>query len=196
MDNAASHSATVTGNEPYPPHVRLKSATTHSYGSLLVIIPALNEEKSIEQVVADVRRCEGQLGTSGVDDLKVCIIDDGSTDDTASVARQAGADHILVHKVNQGLGAAVRSGLSFARRHGFDIVVKLDADGQHDPSDIPALIAPILADEADIVYGNRFPRLTYRMPFMSESSSPSGCWAGRRSRWNTSTSYWGWESSV
>ncbi len=60
----------------------------------------------------------------------------------------------------------MRSGLHFGRGHGFGIVVKLDADGQHDPSDIPDLIAPILADEADLVYGNRFPHIAYRMPFI------------------------------
>ena len=92
------------------------------------------------------------------------MIDDGSADETADVARRAGANDVLVHPVNRGCGAAVRSGLIHGRSNSFDIVVKLDADGQHDPADIPGLIRPILEDRADVVYGNRFPRMTYRMP--------------------------------
>ena len=138
--------------------------TSPHRSSLLVIIPALNEEETVGQVVADVRRCAGRLDTLGLD-LSVCVIDDGSTDRTAAAARAAGADHVLVHKLNRGLGSAVRSGLLYGRDSGAGIVVKLDADGQHAPEDIPDLIAPLLADRADIVYGNRFP-LAYRMPFI------------------------------
>ncbi len=142
-----------------------QNGTHLPYDSLLVIIPAFNEEKSVPQVVARVRRCAGRLSGLGLR-LQVCVINDGSTDNTGAVARQAGADHILTHKLNRGLGAAVRSGLIYGRNHGFSIVVKLDADAQHDPSDIPALITPILNDQADVVYGNRFPQLNYRMPFI------------------------------
>ena len=135
------------------------------YDSLLVVVPALNEEGSVGRVVEDIRHRSGCLAEHGLD-LRVCVIDDGSTDRTARIAREAGADHILVHGRNRGLGAAVRSGLNFGRDRGFGIVVKLDADGQHDPADIAPLIAPILADRADIVYGDRFPRMAYRMPLV------------------------------
>ncbi len=70
--------------------------------SLLVVVPAFNEEESIGQVVEDVQSCGDRLAKLGVD-LCVCVIDDGSTDDTAGAAQRAGADHILVHKQNQGL---------------------------------------------------------------------------------------------
>lgn len=133
--------------------------------SLLVIIPAFNEEESIGGVVAGVRECAGRLAESGLR-MQVCVVDDGSTDDTAGAAREAGADHVLVHGRNFGCGAAVRSGLLYGRQHGSGIAVKLDGDGQHDPADIPELIRPILEDRADVVYGNRFPRITYRMPFV------------------------------
>jgi len=155
---------------------------THPYNSLLVIIPALNEEKSIGQVVEDVRKCTDCLAAMGLD-LRICVINDGSSDDTASVAARAGADHILVHKRNQGLGAAVRSGLRYGQDQGVGLVVKLDADGQHDPADIPDLIAPILADQADVVYGNRFPRMTYRMPFIRRVGNVVFRWL---MRWLTS----------
>ena len=135
------------------------------YESLLVIIPAFNEEQSIERVVQGARECAGRLAESGLR-LQVCVIDDGSADGTAAAARRAGADHVLVHRRNLGCGAAVRTGLLHGRNQGFGIAVKLDGDGQHDPADIPDLIRPILEDRADVVYGNRFPRITYRMPFV------------------------------
>lgn len=133
--------------------------------SLLVVIPAFNEAESIERVVAETRECAGRLAESGLR-LQICVIDDGSTDDTAGVARRAGADHVLSHGRNLGCGAAVRSGLLYGRQQGSGIAVKLDGDGQHDPADIPDLIRPILENRADVVYGNRFPRITYRMPFV------------------------------
>ena len=123
---------------------------------LLAIVPAWNEEKSIAEVLDGLQACAGRLAGQGIG-LSVCVIDDGSTDGTAEAARRAGADCILTHRSNRGVGAAVRSGLARARDGGFDLAVKLDADGQHDPADIPALIAPILEDRADLVFGNRFP---------------------------------------
>jgi glycosyltransferase involved in cell wall biosynthesis len=78
---------------------------------------------------------------------------------------------VIRHRVNQGLGAAVRSGLTAARAGGADIVVKFDADLQHDPADIAALLAPILGDEADVVYGNRFERLEYAMPWVRRAGN-------------------------
>ncbi len=130
-----------------------------------MIIPAFNEEQSIRRVVAGVRQCAAALSKSGVR-TRICVIDDGSSDGTAAAARRAGADRVLTHKRNQGCGAAVRTGLLHGRDHGFDVAVKLDADGQHDPADVPGLIRPILEDRADVVYGNRFPRMSYRMPFV------------------------------
>lgn len=156
--------------------------------SLLVVIPAFNETQSIGQVVAAVRACADRLAAAGLA-LSVCVIDDGSSDDTAAIARQAGADDVLAHERNRGCGAAVRNGLLYARNHGFDLAVKLDADGQHDPADIPELIRPILEDRADVVYGNRYPRLGYRMPLVRRAGN--ACFRGLM-RWLT---HWDIEDS-
>jgi len=94
------------------------------------------------------------------------VVDDGSEDETRRLASEAGADRVLRHKVNQGLGAAVRSGLSAARADAADIVVKFDADLQHKPEDIFAVVQPILNDYADVVYGNRLEGIEYKMPLV------------------------------
>jgi len=83
------------------------------------------------------------------------VVDDGSGDGTGAAARAAGA-LVVTHAVNRGQGAALMTGIRCALRRGADIVVTLDADGQHDPADIRALVAPILADRADVVLGSRF----------------------------------------
>jgi glycosyltransferase involved in cell wall biosynthesis len=132
---------------------------------VMVIIPAFNEAETMAATVTTVKEELARLESQGLSG-SVLVVDDGSTDNTAGEARQAGADRLLTHKLNQGLGAAVRFGLSQAHEEGAEIVVKFDADGQHDPKDIPALIRPIIEDEADVVYGNRFERIAYRMPFM------------------------------
>src|SRR5205085_745976 len=88
-----------------------------------------------------------------VPDAHVLVVDDGSTDGTAAAARAAGA-MILQLSYNLGVGGAMRAGFRYALRHGYDSVVQVDADGQHDPRDVPALLAKL--DEADIVIGTRF----------------------------------------
>lgn len=113
--------------------------------SVLVAIPALNEEESVADVVRAVRRA---LPTS-----TCVVIDDGSSDATADRAREAGAT-VLSLPFNLGVGGAMRAGFRFARIHGFDIVVQVDADGQHDPVQIPELIDAL--GDADLVIGARF----------------------------------------
>ncbi len=140
----------------------MKKANTHT---LFVVIPAYNEAERITETVHALNSINKTVAKQGVD-LKILVVDDGSTDDTRAMARKAGADRVVIHKVNQGLGAAIRSGLMGARRYGADIVVKFDADLQHDPEDIPSLIRPILDDEADVVYGDRFERIEYAMPLV------------------------------
>ncbi len=85
---------------------------------------------------------------------KIIVIDDGSTDDTAKIAYDLGAT-VLQHKKNMGVGAAMRTGINYAKKIRPDVLVTLDGDGQHDPSDIPRLIEPILSGEADFVIGTR-----------------------------------------
>jgi glycosyltransferase involved in cell wall biosynthesis len=113
--------------------------------TVLVGIPCYNEEVAIGSLVLRAFRHAG----------KVVVLDDGSTDKTAEVARLAGAD-VLVHDVNLGKGAALRDIFKYALQRDVDIVVILDGDGQHNPDDIPKLVKPLLLDEADIVNGSRY----------------------------------------
>ena len=132
---------------------------------LIVIVPAFNEQERIEATISALL-AEKPIFAGKKISLLLYVIDDGSNDQTGIMAKQAGADRVLQHMVNRGLGAAVRTGLVAARADKADIVVKFDADLQHDPKDIHALIQPIISDMADIVYGDRFEKITYRMPFI------------------------------
>lgn len=137
---------------------------------LIVVVPAYNEAERIEETVRALSGVRGGMRRIGVD-FRVYVVDDGSIDNTGVLAAAAGADRVLRHKVNHGLGAAIRTGLSGAHRDGADIAVKFDADLQHDPNDIFELIKPILDDAADVVYGNRFERIEYRMPLLRRAGN-------------------------
>jgi len=134
-----------------------------NFKKIIVIIPAYNEEGRIAETISAFKDIREKFREQGIV-LLIYVIDDGSADGTKLRSEEAGADRILHHKVNMGLGAAVRTGLAAARADGGDIVIKFDADLQHDPNDIAELILPILNDEADVVYGNRFERIEYEMP--------------------------------
>jgi glycosyltransferase involved in cell wall biosynthesis len=108
-------------------------------------MPAYNEQEAIGDVIGEVRRT-----LPSVDCL---VVNDGSTDDTAAVARAAGAT-VADLAVNLGVGGAMRVGFKYALAHGYDVVVQIDADGQHDPSAVPKLIAELA--NADVVIGARF----------------------------------------
>jgi glycosyltransferase involved in cell wall biosynthesis len=112
----------------------------------LIVIPAYNEASNIAAVVAGIR-------TTFTGD--VVLVDDGSDDATAAEACGAGAK-VLRHPYNLGIGAAVQTGLLYAVAHGYDFVVRLDGDGQHDPMYIPQFLGLLQSDEADIVVGSRF----------------------------------------
>jgi glycosyltransferase involved in cell wall biosynthesis len=136
---------------------------------LIVIVPAFNEGASIARTVERLRALKPRLADRDLD-LRVYVVDDGSTDETRRVAEQA-ADRVVRHRTNRGLGAAVRSGLNAARHDGANIAVKFDADLQHEPDDVLALIEPIRQDEADLVYGYRFDRIAYRMPLVRRTGN-------------------------
>jgi len=135
-------------------------AASASGRRLLVALPALNEEPTIARVIAAIPR-----RFDGVAAVDVLVVDDGSTDRTASLARESGAT-VVSHGRNRGLGVAFQTMLQYARNHGYDLLVTIDADGQFDPQAIGALIAPILGGEADFVTASRFkdPALVPVMP--------------------------------
>jgi len=132
---------------------------------LIVIVPAHNEAERIVDTLVSLRGIRSELHHLGIQ-LFIYVVDDGSSDGTRSLCQSRGADRVLYHNVNLGVGAAVRTGFAAARADGADIVVKFDADLQHDPLDILNLIKPIVLDESDIVYGNRFDQIEYRMPLL------------------------------
>ncbi len=117
---------------------------------LIIQIPCYNEEAMLGVTLAELPR---QL--PGVDVVEWLVIDDGSTDRTTEVAREAGANHVIRFTVNRGLARAFMAGLDFAVRAGADIIVNTDADNQYKAEDIPSLIAPILEGKAEIVVGER-----------------------------------------
>jgi glycosyltransferase involved in cell wall biosynthesis len=123
-------------------------------GSVLIIVPAFNEAASVRLVVRE-------LVARGYETI---VVDDGSTDATAEAA-EAGGAIVLRHRLNRGQGAALQTGIEFARMRGAAAVVTFDADGQHDVADVEALVAPILAGECDVVLGSRFLGSTEGMPW-------------------------------
>ena len=118
------------------------------WGGVLVCIPAYNEADSLPAVLAEIPPEVCGLRTN------VLVIDDGSRDGTAAVARGLGA-HVVSHPVNSGQGAALQTGYLVGERLGVDLIVTLDADGQHDPKQMNRLVEPIVGDQADFVVGSR-----------------------------------------
>ena len=118
---------------------------TFSTGGVVVVIPAYNEERFIGSVV---------IQTKSYADT-VIVVDDGSSDNTAVVATSAGA-LVVQHETNQGKGVALNTGFAYARSLGADVVVTIDADGQHDSAEIHAVVDPVLCGDADIVIGSRY----------------------------------------
>ncbi len=113
----------------------------------IAIVPAYREEGAIGLVVSEIL-------AAGLD-LDVVVVDDGSPDGTSAAAYAAGAAVVRL-PFNLGIGGAVQTGFKYALEHGYGLAVRLDGDGQHDPAELPKLIAPLLAGEADIVVGSRF----------------------------------------
>jgi glycosyltransferase involved in cell wall biosynthesis len=113
--------------------------------NIVIIVPAFNEEIPIGSIVI----------LSKMFSEKVIVIDDSSNDGTGDIAEKAGAT-VIRHISNTGKGGALKTGFEAAIKEGADIIVTIDADGQHDPREIPSLIAPVISDEADLVIGSRY----------------------------------------
>ena len=129
-----------------------RSGSIHPEGAvkLIIQIPCYNEAETLPLTLAELPR-----SLPGVDELEYLVIDDGSVDLTAEVARQLGVQHIVRQKRNRGLAAAFQAGLEAALAAGADLIVNTDADNQYFGPDIAALVAPILDGRADIVVGDR-----------------------------------------
>src|SRR6266576_367306 len=127
---------------------QLEAARGDRWGGILVCVPAFNEAESLPAVLEEIPPDIAGLRTH------VLVIDDGSRDGTAGVARGLGA-HVVSLPVNSGQGAALQTGYLIGERLGVDVVVTLDADGQHDPTQMIRLVEPIVRDEADFVVGSR-----------------------------------------
>ena len=119
--------------------------STNKQPMITAVIPAYNEERTIGWIVEETRKHVDQ----------VIVVDDGSTDGTGGIAVSAGAT-VLKHPQKAGYGAALATGFNYVRNNGAGILVVLDADGQHDPGQIPQLVKPIISGKADIVTGSRF----------------------------------------
>jgi glycosyltransferase involved in cell wall biosynthesis len=124
----------------------------------VAVVPAYNESGAVGRVVEGIRQA--------CPEVQVVVVDDASTDDTAAVAESHGAI-VLRLPFNVGIGGAVQTGFRYALEEGYERAVRLDGDGQHDPFEIPTLLAPLERDEADLVIGSRFVDggSSYRPPF-------------------------------
>jgi glycosyltransferase involved in cell wall biosynthesis len=114
---------------------------------VIAVVPAYNEERAIGAIVDEIRAFDASFD--------VVVIDDGSTDATATVAAEHGAA-VVTLPFNLGIGGAVQTGFKYALEHDYELAVRLDGDGQHDPAELPKLLAPVERGEADIVTGSRF----------------------------------------
>jgi glycosyltransferase involved in cell wall biosynthesis len=129
-----------------------------SEGRVLVIIPAFNEVDSLPGTLAELR--------SAAPALDLLVVDDGSRDGTSQICRDANI-RVVRHPINLGVGAALQTGLRYAVAHGYDIGVQFDADGQHDPAYLDALLAPVRQGVCDLAIGSRYVAESgYRAPVM------------------------------
>jgi glycosyltransferase involved in cell wall biosynthesis len=113
----------------------------------IAVVPAYNEEGSLRTVIEEIQAADPEL--------EIVVVNDGSTDATAKVAEAAGVAVVSL-PFNVGIGGAVQTGYQYALEHGFELAIQVDADGQHDPREIPNVVGPILEGRADLVVGTRF----------------------------------------
>lgn len=141
---------------------------------LVIQIPCLNEEETLGMTLADLPR-----ELPGFDAVEWLVVDDGSTDDTARVAREAGADHLVTLRSNRGLARAFVAGLEASLAAGADVIVNTDGDAQYSGADIAALVAPIVAGRADVVIGDRQTSTLRHFSFVKRRLQSIGSWTMR-----------------
>jgi glycosyltransferase involved in cell wall biosynthesis len=124
--------------------------------TLVIVIPARNEEARLGSLLEGFPQALG-----GIERMVTVVIDDGSTDRSGAIARAGGAI-LLTHRISLGKGGALRTGCEAAVQLGADLIVTMDADGQHEPRDLAALVAPLLSGKVDVVLGRR--QLAGNMP--------------------------------
>jgi glycosyltransferase involved in cell wall biosynthesis len=142
---------------------------------LIIQIPCFNEEQTLPLTLADLPR-----EVPGFDAVEWLVIDDGSSDRTIEVARAHGIDHIVKLTNNKGLAAGFQAGLDAALKLGADVIVNTDADNQYDGRDIPKLVAPILAGEADMVVGDRQVEQIEHFSPLKKALQKLGSWVVRQ----------------
>lgn len=141
---------------------------------LIIQIPCLNETGTLAIAIGALPRV-----VPGFDTVEWLVIDDGSADGTADLARQLGVDHVIEHPVNRGLATAFMTGLDACLRLGADVIVNTDADNQYEAQDIPLLTAPIVARRADMVIGARPIAETEHFSWIKKKLQRLGSWAVR-----------------
>ena len=133
---------------------------------VFIVIAAYNEESSVTAVIDD-------LHAAGYSHL--VVVDDGSSDRTAENAHKKGSEvHVLRHVINRGQGAALQTGIDYALSQGAEIIVTFDADGQHQASDIPKMMQPLMDGNADICLGSRFLDTTSNVPWIRRALLKAG----------------------
>ncbi len=142
---------------------------------LIIQIPCLNEEETLPDTLADLPR-----EVAGFDVVEWLVIDDGSTDRTVEVARAHGVDHIVRLTNNKGLANGFQAGLDAALKLGADVIVNTDADNQYYGPDIPKLVAPIVAGNADMVVGDRQVMTIEHFSPLKKSLQRLGSWVVRQ----------------
>ena len=142
---------------------------------LIIQIPCLNEADQLPETLAEIPR-----HIDGIDTIEVLLLDDGSTDGSAEIATSHGVDHVVRSSRSRGLAATFKAGIDAALRLGADIIVNTDADNQYPGSSIPALVAPILRGEADMVIGDRQVENVDHFSFTKKKLQALGSWVVRQ----------------